>query len=69
MSNPTYRLTVVVGTSTGSIDAAIANGIEKASETLRNLHWFEVTEVRGAIADGAVSQTQVTMKIGFQVDE
>lgn len=68
MSNPTYRLTEVVGTSDGSIDDAIANGLEKASETLHNLDWFEVVEVRGAIADGAISQTQVTLKIGFRVD-
>lgn len=69
MSNPTYRLTEIVGTSQGSIDEAIANGIERASETLHNLDWFQVTEVRGAIVDGAISQTQVTMKIGFRVDE
>lgn len=68
MSNPTYRLTEVVGTSDGSIDEAIANGLKKASETLHNLDWFEIAEVRGSIADGAVSQTQVTMKIGFRVD-
>ena len=68
MSNPTYRLTEVVGTSDGSIDDAIANGLKKASETLHNLDWFEIAEVRGSIVDGAVSQTQVTMKIGFRVD-
>ena len=68
MSNPTYRLTEIVGTSEGSIDEAIANGLKKASETLHNLDWFEVAEVRGSLADGAVSQVQVTMKIGFRVD-
>ena len=68
MSNPTYRLTEIVGTSDGSIDEAIANGLEKASETLHNLDWFEVAEVRGALVDGAISQIQVTMKIGFRVD-
>lgn len=65
----TYRLTEIVGTSPESIDQAIRNGVARASKTLRNLDWFEVTEVRGQIEDGAVSYYQVGMKVGFRLDE
>ena len=65
----TYRVTEVVGTSRESIDAAIRNGIARASETVRNLDWFEVTETRGWIDNGTVGHFQVTMKIGFRLDD
>ena len=65
----TYRITEVVGTSRESIDAAIRNGIARASETVRNLDWFEVTETRGWIDNGTVGHFQVTMKIGFRLDD
>ncbi|MFN0091416.1 MAG: dodecin [Acidimicrobiales bacterium] len=65
---PTYRLTEIVGTASGSVDDAIANGIAKAAQTLHGLDWFQVTEIRGSIRDGAVGHTQVTMKGGFRVD-
>ncbi len=64
----TYKLTEVVGTSSEGVDAAIRNGITKASETLRNLDWFEVVEVRGHLADGDIAHYQVTMKIGFRLE-
>ena len=64
----TYKVTEVVGTSADSIDAAINNGVAKASQTLRNLNWFEVTEVRGHLKDGAVAHFQVTMKVGFRLE-
>lgn len=67
--NPTYRITEITGTSPAGIDEAIGNGLAQASKTLRNLDWFEVTELRGAIADGRVSQFQVTMKVGFRYEE
>ena len=64
----TYKVTEVVGTSTESVDTAIRNGVAKAAQTLRNLNWFEVTEVRGHIKDGAVGHFQVTMKVGFRLE-
>lgn len=64
----TYKVTEVVGTSAESIDTAIRNGVAKAAQTLRNLNWFEVTELRGHLKDGEVAHFQVTMKVGFRLD-
>jgi flavin-binding protein dodecin len=69
MSDHTYRVTEIVGTSPGSIDEAIRNGIARANQTLRNLDWFETTEIRGHIVDGQIGHFQVTMKVGFRLDE
>jgi hypothetical protein len=69
MVNHTYRLTEVVGSSPDSIDAAIRNAIERASMTLRNLDWFEVTQVRGQVADGRVEHFQVGLKVGFRLED
>lgn len=63
-----YRITEVVGSSSDGVDAAIRTGIRKASETIRNINWFEVTSTRGYVDDDAVAYVQVTMKIGFRVD-
>ncbi|MCL7428453.1 dodecin [Streptomyces sp. NPDC057806] len=68
MSNHTYRVTDIVGTSPEGVDQAIRNGIERASQTLRNLDWFEVTEVRGQLEDGQIAHWQVTMKVGFRLE-
>jgi flavin-binding protein dodecin len=68
MSDATYKVTEVVGTSTDSIQQAVRNGIARASQTLRNLDWFEVTEIRGHIVDRDVGHFQVTMKIGFKLE-
>ncbi|MFJ4713766.1 dodecin [Streptomyces sp. NPDC088785] len=68
MSNHTYRVTEIVGTSHEGIDQAIRNGISRASQTLRNLDWFEVTQVRGQIVDGEVEHYQVGLKVGFRLD-
>jgi dodecin len=68
MTDRTYRVTEIVGTSTEGIDAAIRNGIRRAGETLRHLDWFEVTEIRGHIVDGDVGHFQVGMKIGFRLE-
>jgi flavin-binding protein dodecin len=65
---PTYRLTEIVGTSTESIHQAIRNGVARASETIRHLDWFEVSQIRGTVSDGDVGTFQVTMKVGFRVD-
>ena len=68
MSNHVYRVTEIVGTSPDGIDAAIRSGIERASTTIRGLDWFEVTEVRGHIADGEIAHYQVGLKVGFRLD-
>ncbi|CAL9367414.1 dodecin [Streptomyces pilosus] len=69
MSDHTYRVTEIVGTSPEGVDQAVRNGIERASQTLRNLDWFEVTQVRGQIEDGRVAHYQVGLKVGFRLEE
>lgn len=69
MSNRTYRVTEIVGTSPDGIDQAITNGIERAGSTLRHLDWFEVSQIRGQITDREVSHYQVTMKLGFRLED
>ncbi|WP_427015696.1 dodecin [Pseudarthrobacter sp. P1] len=68
MADQTYSISEIVGTSTEGVDAAIKNGIAAASETLRNLDWFEVKEIRGHINDGAIADWQVRIKIGFRLE-
>jgi dodecin len=65
----TYRVTEVVGTSSESIHQAVRNGISRASHTVRHLDWFEVKEIRGSIDGGDVGSFQVTMKIGFKLED
>jgi dodecin len=69
MTNHVYRLTEVVGSSPTSIDDAIRTAVRKASETVRNIEWFEVQEVRGQVVDGDVAHVQVGLKLGFRVDD
>jgi flavin-binding protein dodecin len=69
MTEPTYVMNEIVGTSTESVDEAVRNGVRRASTTLRNLDWFQVTEVRGVITDGEVGNFQVTMKVGFRLED
>jgi len=64
-----YKKIEVVGTSTESVSSAIQNAIRKAAKTVKNLSWFEVTEMRGRIENGDIQQYQVTVKIGFKVEE
>ena len=64
-----YRVTEIVGSSRDGIDQAVRNGVERAGQTLHNLDWFEITEVRGNIDNGTVGWFQVTMKVGFRLDE
>ena len=68
MSDFVYKSVEITGSSTSGVDDAIRNAVSKASETLRNLDWFEVTEVRGHIEDGQIAHTQVTLKIGFRLE-
>jgi flavin-binding protein dodecin len=69
MSEHTYKVTEIVGSSSEGIDAAVRSGIARASESLRNLGWFEVTDIRGHLEDGTVAHYQVTMKVGFRLDD
>jgi flavin-binding protein dodecin len=69
MTDHTYRVTEVVGSSPDSIQQAVRNGVARASQTLRHLEWFEVTEIRGHITGGEIGHFQVGMKIGFRLDE
>ncbi|WP_034268147.1 dodecin [Haloechinothrix halophila] len=69
MADHTYRVSEIVGSSSESLDDAIRGGIRRASQTLRGLDWFEVTEIRGHIADGDVGHFQVGMKVGFRLEE
>jgi flavin-binding protein dodecin len=69
MTNHTYRVTEVVGTSPEGIDTAIRNALGRAGETLRNLDWFEVTQIRGQIVDGEVAHFQVGLKVGFRLED
>lgn len=69
MTDRTYRVTEIVGTSPESIDAAVRNGLRRAGATLRHLDWFEVTEIRGQLQDGAIAHIQVGMKVGFRLED
>ncbi len=69
MTDHTYRVTEIVGTSPDGIDQAIRNGVQRASTTLRGLDWFEVTQVRGHIEEGQVSHSQVGLKLGFRLED
>ena len=69
MSNHTYRVTEIVGTSPDSIDAAMRNGLSRAAETLRHLDWFEVTEIRGHLEGGTIDHIQVALKVGFRLED
>ncbi|GGO91444.1 hypothetical protein GCM10011584_25530 [Nocardioides phosphati] len=69
MSSRTYRISELVGTSPEGIDQAIRNGVERASKTLRHVDWFEVTQVRGHVIDGQVDHFQVSLKVGFRLED
>ncbi|HEY3007660.1 MAG TPA: dodecin [Micromonosporaceae bacterium] len=65
----TYRVTEIVGSSAESTDQAIRNAIARARQTLRYLDWFQVTEVRGHLVDGEIGHFQVTLKVGFRLED
>ena len=70
MTNRTYSLTEIVGTSPESVDAAVRNGLKRAAVTIRNLDWFTIQEIRGVVDEhGEPSHFQVTMKVGFRLEE
>ncbi len=69
MANRTYRVTEIVGTSPEGVEQAVRNGVHRAGRTLRHLDWFEVTDIRGQVTDTDVSHYQVTMKLGFRLED
>ena len=69
MTDNVYSVSEIVGSSKESVDDAIRGAVARASKTLRNLDWFEVSEIRGHIEDQQVSHFQVTMKVGFRLEE
>ncbi|HYB89395.1 MAG TPA: dodecin [Streptosporangiaceae bacterium] len=69
MTDRTYRVTEIVGTSTEGLEHAVSNGLYRAAQTLRHLDWFEVTQIRGQIEDGRVAHYQVGMKVGFRLED
>ncbi|HEU5034923.1 MAG TPA: dodecin [Mycobacteriales bacterium] len=68
MADQTYGITEIVGTSPDSVHQAIRNGVARASQTLRNLDWFEVSGIRGQIVNGDIAHIQVQMKVGFRIE-
>ena len=69
MNGHVYGLSEIVGTSTQGVDDAIRVGVQRAARTLRGLDWFEVTDIRGHLANGEIEHFQVTMKIGFRMED
>ena len=68
MSNHVYKSLELTGSSSTNIEDAVSRAVTKASETVHNLRWFEVTDIRGEIENNAVSYWQITMKVGFTLD-
>jgi flavin-binding protein dodecin len=68
MSSHTYKLIELTGSSPDGIEQAVNNAVAKASETVHNLRWFEVTDTRGHIDEGKVAHWQVTVKLGFTLE-
>jgi flavin-binding protein dodecin len=68
VSDHTYRVTEIVGSSPDSVQQAIRNGVARVSQTVRNVEWFEATEIRGHVKDGEIGHFQVTLKVGFRIE-
>ncbi|MDQ4078238.1 MAG: dodecin family protein [Chloroflexota bacterium] len=69
MDDHVYKLIELTGSSTESLEEAIQNAVRRAGKTIRNMRWFQVTDTRGYIEEGDVAYWQVTVKIGFTIDE
>ena len=69
MSDHVYKSVELTGSSSKTVEDAVQNAVTRASKTLHNLRWFEVTSVRGGIEDGKVAHWQVSMKVGFTLDD
>ena len=69
MTDHTYRIIEIAGSSETSHADAVQNAITRASKTMRHLRWFEVTQMRGEIEEGQIRHYQVTMKVGFTLED
>ena len=69
MAEHVHEVVEIVGTSSASVSEAIRNAIARATATLRHVRWFEAVQVRGDVADGKVTHDQVTLKLGFTLEE
>jgi flavin-binding protein dodecin len=69
MTDHVYKSIELTGSSSSTIEDAVQNAIAKAAKTMRNMHWFQVTETRGHITDGKIAHWQVTLKIGFTLED
>jgi flavin-binding protein dodecin len=69
MTNHVYGVSEVVGSSPDGVEAAVDNAVRKAAQTVRHLDWFEVANIRGQLVDGAVAHWQVTVKLGFRIED
>ncbi|WP_456269429.1 dodecin family protein [Kushneria sp. AK178] len=68
MSDHVYKSVELTGSSETSIEEAVQNALTKASESIQNMQWFQVTETRGHIENGAVGHWQVSVKVGFTLE-
>jgi flavin-binding protein dodecin len=68
MKNPVYKQIELTGTSSESVEAAVKNAVKRAHKTLKNLCWFEVVETRGRLSEGKIEQWQVSIKVGFALE-
>lgn len=69
MSDHVYKIVELTGSSPDSIEAAVETALAKARQTIRNMRWFEVVSTRGHIDDGTIAHWQVTIKVGFTLEE
>ena len=69
MSDHIYKKIELIGSSPNGIEDAVNNAVNRAAKTIRNMRWFEVVETRGHIEDGKVNEWQVTVKVGFTLDQ
>ena len=69
MVSRTYGISEIVGTSPDGLDQAVRNGLQRAAKTVRHIDWFEVTQIRGYVRDDDVDHFQVTLKLGFRLED
>ena len=69
MPDHVYQVSEIVGSSPDGVDPAIRNAVARAAKTLRGLDWFEVTDIRGHFENNAIAHYQVTLKVGFRLEE
>jgi dodecin len=69
MSEHVYKIVELTGSSPIGVEDAVRNAVDRGSRTLRNMRWFEVVDMRGHIEDGAIGHWQVTVKIGFTLED